>query len=121
MDHEILDVAQTFALHGRSSVVQHREYARVGLRLMDELWRIVLEAGTATTGINHWVYLPENRLFTGVELPPQTVAPAGLELLRFELQRALRHVHRGPYSLEIYGHQCADPQAAETTILIGLV
>jgi len=116
----------------------------VGMRLMNELWQVVKQAGTANTGINHWVYLPEGRMFVGIELLPGAQAPAGLETLQFELPRYVKHVHVGPYqalpdtwqtlknelavlgeqiappSLEIYGHPCNDPAQLETTILIGL-
>jgi SAM-dependent methyltransferase len=99
-----------------------------------------------TTGINHWVYLPDGRMFVGVELrnPQQIPIPDPLEPLDFELQRHMKHVHVGPYqalpqkwkdlkaelavrgetigspSLEICGHHCDDASKMETTILIGL-
>src|SRR5208283_1002348 len=94
---EIIETPIQFHLHGKSSAVPNHNYGEVGLRSMDELWKVVKQTGTATTGINHWVYLPDERMFTGVELLPNTQAPVGLEPLRFELQRYLRHVHIGPY------------------------
>ena len=135
-----------FRLHGIGGVVENERYGEVGLRLMNEMWQVVKGAGIPTTGINHWVYLPDGRMFVGVELldPQQFATPDQLEPLEFELQRYMKHLHVGPYqalpekwkalktdlaargeiigfpSLEVYGHSCADPSKAETTILIGL-
>ncbi len=146
MQIEIIAKSIWFHLHGVAGDVEGERYGEVGLRLMNEMWRVVKGAAVPTTGINHWVYLPAGRLFVGVELrnPEQAKVPAQLEPLEFELQRYLRHVHRGPYqalppkwkelqaelatrgevigspSLEIYGHHCDEPPELETTILIGL-
>src|SRR2546428_104020 len=94
----------------------------------------------------HWVYLPDGKMFVGVELrkPQQVPLPDQLEPLEFELQRYMKHLHVGPYqalpqkwkdlkaelvargevigspSLEVYGHHCNEPSKLETTILIGL-
>jgi hypothetical protein len=146
MTIEIIEESIRFHLHGIGGVVENERYGEVGMRLMNEMWRVVKGAGIPTTGINHWVYLPDRRMFVGVELrnPHQPPTPHQLEPLEFELQRYMKHVHIGPYqalpekwkalktelaargerigfpSLEVYGHACADPSEAETTILIGL-
>src|SRR5690349_18787411 len=146
MDIEIVEIPVQFQLHGLEGIVKERRYGEVGLKLMDQMWKIVKESRTANTGINHWVYLPGDRMFVGVELSPGAQAPAGLELLQFELPRYAKHLHIGPYqtlpqkwqalqaeliargekigapSLEIYGHQCegANEAEPETTILICL-
>lgn len=144
MQIEIIESPIRFALAGRSSTVHDNRFGEVGMQLMNEMWGIVKATGTATTGVNHWVYLPDGRMFVGVELKPQTPAPEGLDPLQFELRRYLKHQHLGPYqalpakwaalkaeltargdtigspSLEIYGHHCEDPSKLETTILIGL-
>ena len=146
MKIEILDEPIRFHLHGIGGVVENERYGEVGLRLMNEMWQIVKSAQIPTTGINHWVYLPDGRLFVGVELrnAQPSPAPEKLEPLEFELQRRMKHVHVGPYqalpqkwkdlkaelavrgeiigtpSLEIYGHHGDDPSKLETTILIGL-
>lgn len=143
---EIVEQPIWFSLHGISGVVENERYAEVGLRLMNEMWRVVKGASIPTTGINHWVYLPDDRMFVGVELrdAKQIPIPQQLEPLNFELQRYMKHVHVGPYqalpqkwkelkdelaargevigspSLEIYGHHCDDSSKLETTILIGL-
>lgn len=146
MQFEIIEEPIRFHLHGIGGVVENQCYGEVGFRLMNEMWQVVKSAGVSTTGINHWVYLPDNRMFTGVELrnPRQTSLPARLESLECELPRYLKHLHIGAYqalpqkwkdlkaelairgeaigpaSLEIYGHHCNDPSKLETTILIGL-
>jgi hypothetical protein len=127
-------------------VVENERYGEVGLRLMNEMWEAVKEAKIPTTGINHWVYLPDGKMFVGVELrnPQQSSIPGLFEPLAFKLPRYLKHVHVGPYqalpqkwkdlkaelatrgeviswpSLEVYGHHCEEPSKLETTILIGL-
>lgn len=144
MEVEIIESPIRFHLYGVGGVVECERYAEVGLRLMDVMWRTVKGAKIPTTGINHWVYLPDDRMFVGVELRSPTPAPGQLEPLEFELPRYLKHVHVGPYqalpqkwkalkaelaargeaigspSLEVYGHHCDDPAKLETTILIGL-
>jgi len=146
MQFEVIEEPIRFHLHGIGSLVENERYGEVGMRLMDEMWQVVKSAGLPTTGINHWVYLPEQRMFTGVELrdPRAPGVPERLESLQFELPRYLKHLHVGPYqelpqkwkslktelaargevigspSLEIYGHHHAEPSQLQTTIVIGL-
>lgn len=144
MKFEFIESPIRFSLHGMSSDVPNNGIGEVGMKLMDELWRLVRQSNTSTLGINYWVYLPGGRIFAGVELQPNAIAPDGLEPLEFEIKRYLKHVHIGPYqalpgkwqalkdelaaggetigspSLEVYGHHCEDPSKTETTILIGL-
>lgn len=143
MEIEIIDQPMRFQLFGFGSVVENNAFGEVGFRLMNEMWRVVKSAEIATTGINHWVYLPDRKMFVGVELQNALQFPTDLlESIEFELTRYLKHVHVGPYqalprkwsdlkaeitrrgevvrghSLEIYGHHCDDPSKLETTILI---
>ena len=146
MNIEIIETPVRFRLHGIGGVVENEWYGEVGLRLMNEMWQAVKGAKIPTTGVNHWVYLPDGRMFVGVELrPPEPFPiPDPLEPLEFELGRYMKHVHVGPYqalphkwaalkaelaargevigstSLEVYGHHGDDPSKLETTILIGL-
>lgn len=144
MNVEILDTPIQFHLHGLSAPVPNQDFAGVGMRLMGELWKSVKSSGARTSGINHWVYLTDGRMFVGVELSPDATLPNSLEPLEFELRRYLKHLHIGPYqnlpakwqalkaelasrgesinapSLEIYGHHGDDPAKLETMILIGL-
>lgn len=145
MQIEISDQPIQFHLHGFSGVVENNRFGEVGFRLMNEMWQVVKSANIATTGINHWVYLPGGKLFVGVETQGTPSNMNSLEPFEFQLKRYLKHVHIGPYqalpqkwrdlkvelerqgeiigspSLEIYGHHCDDPAELETTILIGLV
>ena len=146
MKIELIDEPIRFHLHGIAGVVENERYGEVGLRLMNVMWPAVKSAQIPTTGINHWVYLPDGRMFVGVELrnAQQIPIPDPLEALEFELQRYMKHLHVGPYqelpqkwkdlqadlalhgekmrlpSLEVYGHHCDEPSKLETTILIGL-
>src|SRR4051812_10402909 len=99
MEIEIIESPIRFRLHGVGGAVENRRYGEVGFRLMNEVWQAVKGAGVPTTGVNHWVYLPGDRMFVGVELrsPPQSPTPGPLEPLEFELPRFLKHVHVGPY------------------------
>jgi GyrI-like small molecule binding domain len=146
MEIEIIDQPIRFRLHGKWSVVENQRYGEVGFRLMNEMWKAVKDARLPTTGINHWVYMADERMFVGVEVKDaqQAMIPEPLEPFDFELRRYMKHVHIGPYqalpqkwkdlstelaargeivefpSLEVYGHASNDPAKAETTILIGL-
>lgn len=148
MDIEIIDQPIRFHLHGLSSSVDNHAYGKVGCRLMDEMWKVVSEAKLKTTGINHWVYFADDRMFVGVEVKDAEKAtiPDQFEQCDCELSRYSKHVHIGPYhdlprkwqslkaklsargeivtmpSLEVYGHSCEgdDESKAETTILMGL-
>lgn len=148
MEIEINENPIRFQLYGLSSTVENRRYGEVGLRLMDQMWKVVKDANLPTTGINHWVYFVDDRMFVGVELKmtEQPKIPEPLEKCEFELNRYSKYVHIGPYhelpqkwqalnaelsargesvtlpSLEVYGHSCegADESEATTTILMGL-
>ncbi|MGE3407538.1 MAG: GyrI-like domain-containing protein [Pirellulales bacterium] len=146
MEIEIIESPIRFHLHGVGGDVENERCGDVGFRPMNEMWQAVKGAKISTTGINHWVYLPDDKMFVGVELrglQPSPI-PDPLEPLEFELQRYMKHVHVGPYqalpqkwkdlkaelaargevigspSLEVYGHHCDDQSKLETTILIGL-
>jgi len=145
---EIINQPIRFRLLGLSSSVDNHCYGEVGCRLMDQMWKTVKTAKLKTTGINHWVYFADDRMFVGIEAADaeRATIPEPLEPLEFELTRYAKHVHIGPYqelpqkwkalkaelsargesvmmpSLEIYGHSCEgdDGSKAETTILLGL-
>lgn len=146
MEIEIREDPIRFHLLGVSGEVENEQFGPTGLGLMDKMWRLVKENQVPNTGINHWVYLSNNRMFVGVEPRAHAQQPiaGALEPLEFKLSRYLKHVHIGPYqnlpqkwrdltaelasrgeemsgpALEVYGHPCDDPAKLETTILIGL-
>lgn len=142
---EIVTVPIAFHLYGLSSTVDNSQFGAVGMRLMSGLWPTLKSAGVSTTGINHWVYLPDGSMFVGVEVQSAATAiPNSLKPLSIIMNRYLKHVHIGPYqllpktwqslkaelavrgevildpSLEVYGHHDDDPAKLETTIFIGL-
>lgn len=149
MDTQFLTTPIQFHLHGYSSPVENQRYGETGFKLMNEMWRVVKESQTPNEGKNHWVYLPDGRMFVGIVLAPDASAPESLESLSFELRRYLKHLHVGPYellpakwqtlkteiaargetiantfespALEVYGHHCSDVSKQETSILIGLM
>ena len=112
--------------------------------LMDRMWKEVQERRIKSTGINHWVYLPDSMIFTGIEMKDLAADVGTLEKLDVSLDRYARYLHIGPYStlgatwsqlmeelkkrgetpqypnLEIYGHWNPDESKCETTIVIGL-
>ena len=134
----------------RATLLGYRGLIRNGIvhasakPLMDRMWKEVQDRRIKTTGINHWVYLPDSMIFTGIEMMESTTDVGTLETLDVSLERYLKHLHVGPYStlgatwqelmeelksrderpeypnLEIYGHWNADETKCETTILIGL-
>ncbi|MDX2038033.1 MAG: hypothetical protein SFX72_15400 [Isosphaeraceae bacterium] len=144
MDFEIVEEPCGFELVGRSAPVVGDAFASVGMRLMEEVFANIAVAGAESTGIIHWVYLPEGQMFVGLELVPGSNFPSDLEPLAFEIPRSLRHLHVGPYhdlpakwkaleaelealgessttpSLEVYGHHSEDPARQETMIIIAL-
>src|SRR5205085_323546 len=77
MKIEIIEKPIRFHLHGIRGIVENERFGEVGMGLMNEMWQIVKEAGILTTGINHWVYLPDGKMFVGVELrnPRQVPLP----------------------------------------------
>ena len=144
MKSEILTAPFSADLVGFSSHVADGCYGEVGRRLMDAMWKEIRDRKLSHKGINHWVYLPDGMMFTGVELSEATDDIGPMERLRIGLKRHAKYLHIGPYtklyeawtsvkkeltdageslaspSLEIYGHWCEDEAKLETTILISL-
>lgn len=144
MQPEIVSSPFQLDLIGRKGRSADQCWGDLGRQLMDPMWREIKRLGIPNTGINHWVYLPDSHLFTGVEPKGDLRDLGSLERLTVELTKYARHVHRGPYSelhqvwpalmrqlsdaglmhcypsLEIYGHWNDDPSQLVTTILIGL-
>lgn len=143
MTGDVIETPHHVRLVGKRGGVVNESYGPTGLKLMGQLWAVMCDGSVANCGINHWVYLPGDEMFTGVELV-DPVDVAGLETLEVTIPRYLRAIHTGPYSelpgfwaslkshlaqigetpggmgMEIYGHWCENPAELETTILIGL-
>src|SRR5205085_1543626 len=82
MKIEIIEEPIRFHLHGIGGIVENERFGKVGLRLMNEMWQVVKQAKIPTTGINHWVYLPDGRMFVGVELRNPPLAMPGVCSIR---------------------------------------
>ena len=141
---DIVDRPLKVSLIGRSGPIGELSYGQKGQELMDSMWSDIRDRAIQTHGLNHWVYLPGNHLFTGVELKGPLRDIGSLERIEVVLSRFVRHVHVGPYSglpgvwdellkriegegearaypnMEIYGHWTKDTGELKTTILIGL-
>src|SRR5437660_3069673 len=104
MKIEIIDTPIRFHLHGIGGVVENERYGETGLRLMNEMWQAVKGAKIPTTGINHWVYLPDKRMFVGVELrgPQQVSTPDPLVplFMRLVMRSVMRRVMRSVVRLD---------------------
>ena len=144
MHFEISTEPFQVTLFGYGGAIVDGNVAVAGKQLMDKMWKEVQVHRIATKGINHWVYLPNSMIFTGVEVQEPAPAVGSLEKIEVSLQRFVKHLHVGPYitlpqvwpklfevlkqrnedrrlpNLEIYGHWNPDPTKCETTILIGL-
>lgn len=144
MNAEVIETPYHVRLVGKRGVVPDASYGPTGLKLMNQMWAIVCERSIATHGVNHWVYLSGDEMFTGVELTDPNSVVEDLESLEVTIPRYLRAVHIGPYSalpgvwsalkshltqiseklaatgVEIYGHWSENPAELETTVLIGL-
>ncbi len=142
--YEIVETPYCALLHGFGGSIVDAPIPVVGKRLMDDMWQHIQSTGIKSKGLNHWVYLPDSKMFVGVELIDPSSADSKFEQCQVHLPRYLKHVHLGPYSelpsiwpelmslisdlgerpmypnLEIYGHWNPDPAQCETTIIIGL-
>ena len=98
MEIDIIETPIRFHFYGLSSSVPNSSFGEVGMKLMNEMWRIVKDSQAGTTGINHWVYLPNSMIFTGVELKEPITDVGSLETLEVFLDRYVKYLHVGPYS-----------------------
>ena len=98
MKVEIVNSPFQNSLVGKSGQVEGKCYGEKGQELMDSTWSEIRDRGIESHGLNNWVYLPDDRLFTGVELKGYCDDLGSLESMEVSLSRFLRHVHIGPYS-----------------------
>ena len=144
MNIEIASVPFRVTLFGYRGLIKNGIVHASAKPLMDRMWKEVQDRRIKTMGINHWVYLPDSMILTGIELKEPTTDVGTLESLDVSLERYVKYLHVGPYStlgaiwpqlmeelkqrgekpqypnLEIYGHWNADETRCETSILIGL-
>ena len=103
MQIEIIDAPLQISLFGYHGSLDGESVPVVGKRLMDKMWREVQANGLKTKGINHWVYLPDSMMFTGIELAEGATANGTLEPLEVSLERYLRYVHTPIQNSHKYG------------------
>lgn len=128
------------SLYGVSGVAMDRNWPDTGMRLMNEMWSQVKLHQLKNKGINVWVYLPGDTMFTGLELLTPPPAGTSLEYKQFHLPEYVYYKHIGPYDkikevfpklkaeldrksinhrlpyLEIYGHWTEDSSRLETEL-----
>ena len=144
MDVEILNSEFELVLYGISGTATNNNWGETGFRLMNKMWEKVRSNNLKNKGINVWVYEPNGKMFTGVELDKAPENDTGLELKQINLTKYAYYKHIGPYSLlaqaylkmrtylsnnnletclpslEIYGHWNQNESKLETEILMCL-
>ena len=97
MQYEIVSTSFQASLVGFGDAYTEGNVPATGMRLMNAMYAELKRLGLKNKGINHWVYLANKRMFTGVELAAPATDLGGLETLEISLPRQIRHLHRGPY------------------------
>jgi len=144
MDVEIVNKEFNLTIYGFSGTAVGKNYGDTGFKLMNKMWDKIRSNSLKHKGINVWVYEPDERMFTGVELEEAPVNDTGLELKKISMSKYAYYKHIGPYSglanayskmrsylaanglktsfpgLEIYGHWNQDESKLETEILMCL-
>ena len=144
MQIEIIEKDFNLILYGVSGVSVNNNLGETGFRLMGKMWEKVKADNLKHKGINVWVYEPEGKMFTGVEIEDIPLNYTGLELKEISLTKYAYYKHIGPYNklaeaytrlreqinqkglktcfpaLEIYGHWNEDESKLETEILMSL-
>jgi len=144
MDVEILNSDFELVLYGISGTAINNNWGEIGFRLMNKMWEKVRSNNLKNKGINVWVYEPNGKMFTGVELDNAPKNDIGLELKQINMAKYAYYKHIGTYSLlaqayskmrtylseknletcspalEIYGHWDQDESKLETEILMCL-
>jgi hypothetical protein len=111
---------------------------------MDRMWKTVKGNGLKNTGLNIWVFEPDDKVFSGVQLTDTPDHNLGLEQKTVLLTKYASHIHVGSYSLikqagqdmrkelqkmgyeptmpyiEIYGHMFEDETQLKTELLVAL-
>jgi hypothetical protein len=132
-------------LHGFSAVAADGNWGKMGMQLMDRMWKEVRSGGLQNKGLNVWVYGPGNTMFCGVELIGSPPVDSGLGRMEVSLPRYVYYKHIGSYDrikesglrvseearqagiktglpyLEIYGHWTEDVSKLETELLWALI
>ena len=144
MNVEIIQADFKVDLYGYSGIAINKDYSGTAFRLMDKMWQTVKSKGLKNKGLNIWVYEPNEKVFSGVELEETPFHDTGLEQKTVHLLKYAYCKHIGPYHLikqigqnmrdeitrkgfrtsfpyiEIYGHWTNDESKLETELIICL-
>jgi effector-binding domain-containing protein len=145
MDIQIINKELQLTLFGFSSIALNNDYGGTAFKLSGKMWEVVKANGLKNKGKNVWVYLPEHKVFAGVELEGEPGDNChGLEQMLVKLEKYAYFKHIGPYQfikqvgqnmssalgneglkttlpyIEIYGHWPGDESKAETELFISL-
>lgn len=131
-------------VHGFSGTAFNKDYAGTAFQLMDKMWKVVKANELKNKGLNIWIYEPNEKVFTGVELNEINNGDTGLKQKNIILTKYAYYKHIGPYHLikqsgqnmrdelinrgfeiinpyiEIYGHWTNDESKLETELLMCL-
>jgi hypothetical protein len=88
-------------LHGVFAYIED-DRGSAGTQAMNQMWQIIQDNNLTHKGINHWVYLSENKMFVGVELETETDL---LEQYIVTMNKSIYYKHIGPYNLLPSIHQ----------------
>lgn len=144
MTVDIFNKNFTLNLYGFSAIALNKEYVPTAFQLMDRMWKTVKGNGLKNTGLNIWVFEPDDKVFSGVQLTDTPDHNLGLEQKTVLLTKYASHIHVGSYSLikqagqdmrkelqkmgyeptmpyiEIYGHMFEDETQLKTELLVAL-
>jgi hypothetical protein len=144
MKIEIINIPFRLDIYGLSGTAINKDYSGTAFRLNANMWQIIKSNNLKNRGLNIWVYEPDDKVFTGVELDDTPKNDLGLELNSISIQKYAYYKHVGSYNLikkagqamtdeikkrgfeadlpyiEIYGHWTNDESKQETELLMSL-
>jgi hypothetical protein len=144
MNVEIINTPLRLDIYGFSGIAPGKDYTATAFKLSGKMWEIIKLKSLKNKGINVWVYEPDDRIFTGVELDNIPESESGLERKKIVLEKYAYYKHTGPYHLikqvglnmqnelkgrgfesrlpyiEIYGHWTSDETKAGTELLMAV-
>jgi effector-binding domain-containing protein len=144
MKTEIINKPIRLDIYGISGTAINKDYAGTAFRLSGKMWQVVKSNNLKNKGLNVWIYEPDEKVFTGVELEENPKDDIGLEQKSITLSKYAYYKHVGPFNLikqaglamtdeirqagletdlpyiEIYGHWTSDETKQETELLMSL-
>ena len=145
MNIEIITQKLELIIYGFSGIATNKDYTGTAFKLSGKMWQTLKENDIKNKGKNIWVYEPNDKVFTGVELDNTSNTHNILEEKYITLIKYAYHKHVGSYNLlkqvgtnmrtelkskgfetglpyiEIYGHWTNDESKCETELLMCLI